>query len=278
MSRCRPAWLALIGLLVASAAQAAEPTGCVLRKGLYDAWLSLGKRSLISLPKIGALVGASKAAPEPASAQEIHNEYQTFFQCLSDIALAAGNDDGHSLCKEAAADRIGSLVCQVALYVKTNRAGGKELLDVLPASKKGADLIWDLEAIADAGESDKGFPPLFAPKGPAYKIIDEVFVLALDDRETAMSKYFHIVGAASGTGAQYTDSQIKLLLRESPVLVVKHWEVMRQYQPKLKKLLADLSAELGAAEMNKIRQGVAGFCTKGNLDCPEILKFFGRPQ
>jgi hypothetical protein len=62
------------------------------------------------------------------------------------------------------------------------------------------------------------------------------------------------------------------------MLIVKHWEVLRQYQPKLKKLLAELSTELTGAEMNKIRQGIAGFCTKDVLDCPEIQKFFGRPQ
>jgi hypothetical protein len=46
----------------------------------------------------------------------------------------------------------------------------------------------------------------------------------------------------------------------------------------LKKLFAELSTELSALELNKVRQGIAGACTKDNLDCPEILKFFGRPQ
>ena len=147
-------------------------------------------------------------------------------------------------------------------------------MDALPAGKKGAELLWDLDSIATSGAPDKRFPALFAPKGPAYKLIDEVFVLALDDRETAMSKYFHIAGAAAGPAVPYTDTQIKLLLRESPTLVVKQWQVLRQYQPRLKKLLA----ELGSPEMNKLRQGISGVCTKDNLDCPEILKFFGRPQ
>jgi len=35
---------------------------------------------------------------------------------------------------------------------------------------------------------------------------------------------------------------------------------------------------LAAADMNKVRQGIASSCTKDNLDCPEIQKFFGRPQ
>jgi len=269
---------ALIGLLVGSAAHAAEPTGCVVRKGLYEAWLSSVKRSPGTLPRFGALLGSSRSSPDTTSTQEIHEQYQSFFQCLSDSTLPADDDGGRSLCKEAAPDRIGSLVCQVALYLKTNRTAGAEFLDALPASRKGAEMIWDLDAIAGAGTVEKQGPPLFAPKGPAYKIIDEVFVLALDDRETAMSKYFHIVGAASGAGTQYTDSQIKILLRESPGLVVKHWAVLRQYQQKLKELIAALSTELSGPEMNQVRQGIASFCSKDNLDCPEIQKFVGRPQ
>jgi hypothetical protein len=272
----RPARFVLIGLLVASAVPAAEPTGCLVRKGLYDSWLSLTKRTTRTFPRFTG--AASRAVAEPASADEVYREYQTFFQCLSDAVVPVDVDARPAMCAEAAGDRLGSLVCQLSLYVKTDRASGAELLDALPASKKGAEMIWDLDAIADAGAVDKHFPPLFAPKGPAYKLIDEVFVLALDDRETAMAKYFHIVGAATEAGAQYTDLQVKLLLRESPVLVVKHWDVLRQYQPKLKKLLAELSSELGVPGMNKLRQGIAGSCTRDNLDCPEIQKFFGRPQ
>jgi hypothetical protein len=272
----RPAPFALVGLLVASAAHAAEPAGCAVRKGLYDAWLSLNKRTTRNFPKF---TGSSSRAPaEPASAEEIYREYQTFFQCLSDMAVPMSADSRSAMCADAVTDRIGSLTCQLALYTKTDRTSGAELLDALPAGKKGGEIVWDLDVIADAGTPDKHFPPLFAPKGPAYKLIDELFVLALDDRETAMAKYFQIVGAASAAGTQYTDSQIKILLRESPILVVKHWEILRQYQPKLRKLLVELTAELGAADMNKLRHGIASSCTKDNLDCPEIQKFFGRPQ
>jgi hypothetical protein len=227
---------------------------------------------------MGALLGASRSTPRQDSAQDIYSEYRNFFECLSDTAVPADEGAGRSLCKEAAADRVGALVCQVALYVKTGRTAGKELLDALPASKKGAEIIWDLDAIAAAGVEGNRFPAFFAPKGPAFKIIDEVFMLALDNRETAMAKYFHIVGAASGTGTQYTDSQIRILLRESPALVVEHWAVIRQYQPVLKKVMAELSRELSASEMNKVRQGIAGSCNKDNLDCPEILRFFGQPE
>jgi len=86
------------------------------------------------------------------------------------------------------------------------------------------------------------------------------------------------VGAASGAGAQYTDSQIKILLRESPALVVEHWAVIRQYQPVLKKVMAELSRELSGQELKKVRQGIAGVCSKDNLDCPEIQRFFDLPE
>jgi hypothetical protein len=265
--------VAVFGLLLGSAAHSAEPKGCEVHKGLYDSWLSLAKRGTHN-GSIGALLGASRSTPRQDSAQDIYSEYRNFFQCLSDTAVPADADAGRSMCKEAAADRIGSLVCQVALYIKTRRTAGKELLDALPASKKGAEIIWDLDAIAAAGVEGSPFPAFFAPKGPAFKIIDEVFMLALDNRETAMAKYLHIVGAASGAGTQYTDSQIKILLRESPALVVEHWAVIRQYQPVLKKLMAELSG----MEMKKVRQGIASSCNKDNLDCPEILKFFGQPE
>ena len=166
----------------------------------------------------------------------------------------------------------------MALYIKTGRTGAKELIDVLPAGKTGPDMIWDLEAIAGAGAKQDRIPAIFLPKGPAYSIVDELFVLVLDDRDTAAAKYFHIAGAASGPGARYVDKQIKILLREAPAVVVKHWEVVRQYQPRVKMLLAELAAELPAADMKKLRQGIAGFCKKDNLDCPEILKVFGRPE
>ena len=270
--------VAVLGLLLGAAAHAAAPKGCEVHKGLYDSWLSLAKRETRSGPRIGALLGASRSTPRQDSAQDIYSEYGNFFQCLSDTAVPADEEAGRSMCKEAAADRISALACQVTLYVKSGRTAGKELLDALPASKKGAEIIWDLDAIAAAGVEGDRFPAFFAPKGPAFKIIDEVFMLALDNRDTAMMKYFHIVGAASGAGAQYTDTQIKILLRESPALVVEHWAVIRQYQPVLKKVMAELSRELSGPGMKKVRQGIASACNKDNLDCPEIQKFFGLPQ
>lgn len=273
-----PVRLALIGLLVASAAHVADAASCRVRKGLYEAWLSTAKTTSHNATKSRALVASSRSVGDLFSGQEIGGEYQAFFQCLSDAALPADKDGASSFCAGAGADRLAAVVCQVALYIKTGRTGAKELIDVLPAGKTGEEIIWDLEAIAGAGTKPDRIPAIFLPKGPAYSIIDELFVLVLDDRDTAAAKYFHIAGAASGPGARYVDKQIKILLREAPAVVVKHWEVVRQYQPKVKMLLAELAVELPAADMKKLRQGIAGFCKKDNLDCPEILKVFGRPE
>jgi hypothetical protein len=274
----RPVRFALIGLLVTSAAHAADAASCSVRKNLYEAWLSSAKPAAHNAPKGGALLASIQPAPDPSLGQETGNEYRTFFNCLSDAAVPSGEDGGSWLCKGAGADRLAGIVCQVALYIKTGRTGAKELMDALPTGKKGGDMIWDVDAIAGAGGNQDRIPTIFLPKGPAYSIVDELFVLVLDDKDTAAAKYFHIAGAASGSGARYMDSQIKILLREAPAVVVKHWDVLRQYQPKVKKVLAELAAELSSADMKKLRQGVAGFCTKDNLDCPEILKVFGRPE
>jgi hypothetical protein len=266
-----------IALLVASAAHAADAANCGVRKGLYDAWLSVAKLTTNHTPILGSLVPHGQSVSDPSSLEGIDSEYRNYFQCLSDVPLPADDDGGRSLCKDAGVDRLAAMVCQTALYLKTGRTGSKEFLDSLPANKKSAEMVWDLQSISDPVAAGNRYPTIFQPDGPAYKIVDESFVLVLDDKETAAAKYFHIVANATGAAASHVDGQIKIMLREAPAVVVKQWSVLRQHQPKLKKLLSELSAELGPAEMKKLRQGIVGFCSNDNLDCPEILKTFGRP-
>jgi len=261
-----------------SAALAAEPTACVIRKGIYDSWLLLSKKPVRTIPRVGSLLSSGKQVTEPASAQEVHDAYSTYLQCLSDAPVPEAESDALLMCREADADRLGSLVCQLALYLKTNRTRGSAFLDAVPPGKKGAELIWDLETITGATASETHFPTLFSPQGAAFKLIDELFVLALDDRDTAISKYFHIASEAPAPAIPHTDAQIKILLRESPGLIVKQWQVVRQYQPLLRRILSNLSEELGPEEMNKLRMGIEGFCSKDYLDCPEIKRFFGRQR
>lgn len=266
---------ACLTFLMGSAAFAAEPGGCLIRKGIYDSWLALSKKPARPATRVGSLLGSVKPVVEPASAPEVHEAYEAYLQCLSDAPVPETESDVYLMCKDADADRLGSLVCQLALYLKTNRTRGSELLNALSPGKKGGELVWDLESIAGAAASENHFPSLFSPQGPAFKLIDELFVLALDDRETAISKYFHIASESPASVAPHVDAQIKILLRESPALVVTRWQIFRQYRPRVRRILDDLSKELTYGEMDKLRMGIAGFCSKEYLDCPEIERFFG---
>jgi hypothetical protein len=265
-----------LGLLLVTAAAGAEVSGCGVRKGLYEEWLAQARRGSGSRKGLKeTLLRPSPApAPNPERQQAIEEEYQAFFQCLSDVAARQDEKALQSSCDEATGDRLASMVCQSVIYVKNGRTGSKEFLDGFPSGKKGAEMVWDLSAITGAGQEKIRKAAMFLPDGPAYKLIDELFLLVLDGKETAAAKYFTIAASAPEADERHVDEQIEILLREAPVVVVKEWAVLRQYQPKLRKLLPEMSR----AELQKVRQGLAGFCAKDNLDCPEILKVFGRPE
>ena len=155
---------ACLGFLMGSAAFAAEPTGCLIRKGLYDSWLS-SRKPARSVSRVGSLLGSVKPVAEAASAPEVHEAWEAYLQCLSDAPVPDTESDVQVMCKDADADRLGSLVCQLALYLKTNRTRGSEFLNALPTGKKSGELIWDLETIANATAPESHFPPLFSPQG-----------------------------------------------------------------------------------------------------------------
>jgi hypothetical protein len=273
----RVAVAVFLGFLGVTAATGEEVAGCGVRKGLYDEW-ALSKKSLPpGSGKEALLASANRSVDEPDERRGVRETYQAFFQCLSDTAERQGNEALQAVCNEAAGDRLASMVCRTVLYIKGGRTGVKDFVDALPSGKRGADLIWDLEAIAVPGPKDPP-PSIFLPNGPAYRLIDELFLLVLDGRDNATAKYFTIAADASEQGASHTDSQIQLLLREAPAVVVKEWPVLRQYQPLLRKLVKEMSNTLSRAEMLQIRQGVTAFCTKDNLDCPEIMKLMGRAE
>jgi hypothetical protein len=270
---------ALLGLLITAAAASAGPATCTARKGLYEEWLAVSSRATARKGLKDALLHTSPAgSPDLATQQAVAGEYQDLFRCLSDRADEPSEKAAESFCEQAGVDRLGLLVCQSVLYLKTGRTASKDFVDAFPGGRKGAEMIWDLEAITNALPGERRTAPIFLPRGPAYRLIDELFLLVMDGKETAAAKYFNIAAYASDAGAKHTDEQIKVLLRESPAVVVKEWAVLRQYQPKLKKLLAEMVASRPREEILKMRQGVAGFCSKDNLDCLEILKLFGRPD
>jgi hypothetical protein len=267
-----------LGLFLTTLAAGADSTGCGVSKGLYEGWLALAKHVPAHVSKSDALVeSAPSAVPDTDKRQSAAREYQAFFRCLSDTIEHQDKEALQSYCRQTDGDRLASVVCRTALYLKSGRTGDKEFVDALPAGRKGAELVWDLKEIAGPADRQSG-AGLFLPEGPAYKLIDELFLLVLDDRESAAAKYFNIAAYASADGARHMDDQIKILLREAPSVVVKKWVILRQYQPKLKKLLAEMTASLPKAELQKMRQGLGAFCSKDNPDCPEISKLFGKPE
>ncbi len=245
--------LSIVGLLLVGAAAGADGPACGVQKGLYNEWLRVPKT-----PNRGrALIAPGANAARQAA---IVREYENFFRGLS---KAAGEDDPEALqscCVDAAGDPLASLTCRGAAYLKGQRAANNEFLDAFPAGRRGAQMIWDLETIA----ADQ-----------AYKLLDELFLLVLDGRETAASKYFNLLETASGAGERRMEGQIKVLLQESPAVVVKEWEVLRKHQPKLKQIVSEMAAGLPESVLQKIRRDLVAFCPADNLDCPEIRKVFG---
>jgi hypothetical protein len=130
-------------------------------------------------------------------------------------------------------------------------------------------MLWDLNAISG--------PPgtsLFPPKGPSYKLVDELFLLVLDERDVAITKYFNLASHATGDEAAYMDGQIRVFLKEAPAVVVHQWLVLRRYRPRLKAAAQALLAASKPAEAQALGKVVRSFCDKSNPDCPDILKLY----
>src|SRR3954454_22628622 len=98
-----PIWIA--PLLVAAAAQA-QPAACSITKGLYDQWLALDRQASGHKSLKGALLRSSTSAPDPAKQQSIHEEYQSYFRCLSETPATIDEQALESFCDPAASDRL----------------------------------------------------------------------------------------------------------------------------------------------------------------------------
>ena len=83
-------------------------------------------------------------------------------------------------------------------------------------------------------------------------MIDELFLLVLDEDDEAISKYFNLSANATAEKARYMDDQIKLFLRESQFVVVDRWPLLRRYKPKLTSVFQTITSESSRAEMQKI--------------------------
>ena len=193
-------------------------------------------------------------------------------QFLIELSEAAARRDTEAIkvcCDQAANDRAGALFCALSTYLYGGRTDRATFLDLFPGSKKETAALLDLDAIA-GGFGRRTYPP----KGPSYKLIDELFLLVMDERDAAMIKYFNLASHATGDVAGYMDDQIRIFLKEAPSAVVNQWLVLRRYRPRLKAAAQSLIARSSPAEMQSTVKAVRAFCDKSNPDCPDILKLY----
>jgi hypothetical protein len=234
------------GIFLPALCAGGDASRCRLSKGLYES-VTTGAKTLVPTG--------------PA--------YSPFLSELADAVTHKDQPALQSCCDEASGDRAGGLLCQLATYLNSGRTDSKLFLESFPSSRKDTAMLWNLDAIAGApGRS------LFPPAGPSHRLVDELFLLVLDEREQAIAKYFNLSSHATGDIAKHMDGQIRLLLRESPAVVVNQWLTLRRYRTKLKELVRELQASVPAAEMQKVTRAARTLCAADNPDCPEILSLY----
>jgi hypothetical protein len=252
--------------------EGADASRCRLTRGLYEDRVALGKRGpadAASATGASRLSAGGATVAETNKLQAIDQEYHRFLSELADTSARKDMKALEACCEQAANDRAGALLCQLATYLSSDRTGIKAYLDAFPTGRKGITMLLDLDAIAG------GFGrTLFPPAGPSRKLIDELFLLVLDERNQAVPKYFNLSVHVTGETATHMDEQIKLFLRDSPAVVVSQWMTVRRYRPKLKSIILIMHKSASAAEMEKMTRGVRSFCSADNPDCPDIFKLY----
>jgi hypothetical protein len=248
----------------------AEAGRCQLSKNLYEDRLTLTqKQGPAETPATGALLAPGSATTPASKLAAIDGQYRGFFSELE--AATKSKEDAllKACCDKASADRAGALVCALSRYLNGGRKDSTPFLEQFPASRKEVAMLWELNAISlTAGAS------LFPPEGPGYKLVDELFLLVLDEREVAIAKYFNLASHATGDEAAYMDGQIRVFLKEAPAVVVHQWLVLRRYRPRLKAAAQALLASSKPAETQALVKAVRSFCDKSNPDCSDILKLY----
>jgi hypothetical protein len=246
-------------------------TPCRLGRSLFDDRLAIERQVLAEGPATGALLAPGTAGLAPAGKlAAIDEEYRQFLAELSHTKVSHDGAALQTCCDQASSDRAGALFCQLVTYLNSRRTESNAFLKAFPSSKKDISMLWTLDAIS-AGQGKNLFPP----RGPSYGLIDELFLLVLDEREQAISKYFNLSARATAEKARYMDDQIKLFLRESQFVVVDRWPLLRRYKPKLTSVFQTIVSESSHAEMQKIARAVRTFCERGNADCHEVRKLYG---
>jgi hypothetical protein len=248
----------------------AEMGRCTLSKNLYEDRLALTqKQGTAETPATGTLLSPAAASTPAGKLATIDGEYRGF---LGELAAAGKANDETSLkacCERASVDRAGALVCSLSLYLKGGRKESVPFLEQFPSSRKEIGMLWDLNTISSTAGTT-----LFPPQGPSYKLIDELFLLVMDGRDTAITKYFNLATHITGDGTAYMGGQIRTFLKEAPAVVVNQWLMLRRYRSKLKAAAQALVASSKPAEMETLVKAVRSFCEESNPDCPDILKLY----
>ncbi len=220
-------------------------------------------------PETGALLPPGAVTPAEKLAA-IDKEYRQF---LTELSEDSARKDGEALkacCVQAGNDRAGMLFCQLSSYLIGGRVDSSGFIELFPTTRKEISMLWDLDTVA-GGLGKTAYPP----KGPSYRLIDELFLLVMDERDAATTKYFNVASHATGETADYMQGQIRTFLKEAPSAVVNQWLVLRRYRPQLKTAARAMISTSTAAEMQKVLKAVRAFCDSGNPDCPDILKLYG---
>lgn len=259
----------IAGIVLPGLLCGADPARCRLPKALYDDRLTaVQKQGPADGPASGGLLAAG-TVPPAGRLSAIDETYRQFLGELSEAIERKDTDGIKACCDQAGSDRAGSLFCQLSIYLVGGRTDAAAFLDQFPGNKKETTMLWDLNTIAGAIGNT-----MYAPKGPAYKLVDELFLLVMDERDAAIVKYFNLSSHAGGDAALYMDAQIRTFLKEAPSAVVNQWLVLRRYRPRLKSAAQSLNATLPPAEMQKVVKAVRAFCETSNPDCPDILKLY----
>ena len=257
------------GIALAALSFGADDGRCRLGKGLYEDRLAIVlKQGPADGPASGSLLPPGSTTPE-GRLSAIDTQYRQFLTELSSAASHQDKDAVQACCDQATSDHAGVLFCKLSLYLTGGRTDSVTFLDGFPNNKKETALLWDLDVIA-GGTGKTAYPP----KGPSYLLIDELFLLVMDERDTAIAKYFNLATHSSGDASTYMGDQIRTLLKEAPSVVVNQWLLLRRYRTKLKAAAQSLISGSSPAEMQKLVKTVQALCEKGNPDCPDILKLY----
>src|SRR5436190_15702764 len=174
-------------LLLPALLWSAEPGRCQLTRGLYeDRLILLQKQGPAEEQAAGALLAGGKAAAG-SKLSAIESEYGGFFAELTSATQSKDSVALKACCDRATNDRAGALVCRLALYLDGGRKESAPFMEQFPANRKEFTLLSELNSLSGAAGAK-----LFPPKGPGYQLIDELFLLAMDQRDVAITKYFNL--------------------------------------------------------------------------------------